>query len=89
MIRPCPGALTYARGKIPTPRGPILVDWKSGPPFQIAITLPDDVPAQVELPAGENSRGVYVDGNRADAHREASRWILDNDITGTVTIEVR
>lgn len=89
LIRPFPGALTYARGKIPTPRGPILVDWENSATFKISITLPDGVSAKVDLPADGKSAGVYIDGNRVDAKRTGSRWIVADAITGTVTIEVK
>jgi len=89
VIRPCPGGLTQARGKIPTPRGPILVEWKIAPLFRARIILPDGVSAKVELPVGNDSNGVYVDGKRVDAHRMGSRWILAEDISATVTIEVK
>jgi hypothetical protein len=88
VIRPCPGGLAAARGKVPTPRGPILIDWTRDTTFRIAVTLPDGISARVELPAGEDSTGVRVNGSPVDAHRQGSRWILDEEISGTVTIDV-
>jgi hypothetical protein len=88
-ICPYPGDLTSARGKIPTPRGPILVDWKKDDTFKISITLPDGVFAKVELPASENSSAVHVNGTRVEAERQLDRWIIDDEVTGTVTIEVK
>ncbi len=89
VIRPCPGDLTYARGKVPTPRGPITVDWKNGATFKMSITLPDGVLAKADLPADEKSTGVYINGKRVDAQRVGDRWIVADAITGTVTLEVR
>jgi hypothetical protein len=45
--------------------------------------------AQVNVPAVENSSGVFIGGRTAAAHRVAGWWILDDDVSGAVTIEVR
>ena len=89
LIRPNPGSLTHAEGKVPTPRGPIVVDWTRGGAFRISFTLPPAVAARVELPAGERTRGVLVGGKPARAHRAGAYWILDEDVVGAVRIEVR
>lgn len=89
FIRPCPGDLVFARGKVPTPRGPILVDWKSGDTFQISIKLPDGLSADVELPASKSSVGVYVNGTKVPAKRHGPRWRLVEDIYGSAAIEVK
>jgi hypothetical protein len=86
-IRPCPGGLECARGKIPTPRGPILIDWEDRETFRISITLPDGVAARVELPCKENASGLYADGKQVQAKRYGSRWRLLEDISGAVVIE--
>jgi hypothetical protein len=88
-IRPCPGALTRARGKVPTPRGPILIDWENNETFQVSITLPDGVLAMVELPGQENSRGVYVNGKQVQAKCDGSRWRLIEGISGSAAIELK
>ena len=89
VIRPNPGKLSAASGKVPTPRGPVMVDWKNAGTFQISVTLPDGMSARFELPASAESRGVYVDGKPAKAQREGARWILADDLTGTAKIEVK
>ncbi len=88
-IRPCPGNLTHARGKIPTPRGPIVIDWESTETFHISITLPDGVSATVELPGDENSTGVYVNGEQVQSKRHGSRWRLVDSISGAAVIELK
>ncbi len=40
MIRPCPGGLKHARGRVPTPRGPIEVDWKNESTFTLSLDSP-------------------------------------------------
>lgn len=88
-IRPHPGKLASAEGKIPTPRGPILVDWKNAATFTLTVALPAGTAARVELPASTSSRGVFIDGRPARATRVEDRWILDQDITGRASLEVR
>ena len=89
MIRPHPGTLAAAEGKIPTQRGPILVDWKNGATFTLTLTLPVDVTAQVELPAGENSHGVFRGEKPVHAHHAGAWWMVDEAISGQQTLEVK
>jgi hypothetical protein len=88
-IRPCPAGLSFARGNVPTARGPIRIDWKKGPDFEIRIELPEGLPAEVSLPAPENSQGVFCEGRPVDARRDGSRWILLDDVRGSKTLKVR
>ena len=87
-IRPCPGTLQSAAGKIPTPRGPLMVNWTNGATFKLSLTLPPGVAAKVELPASGKSRGVLSGGQPIAAKRIGSRWVLDQDVTGTATLTV-
>jgi hypothetical protein len=89
MIRPNPGNLKSAEGKIPTPRGPILVSWKKTGTFEMSLTLPQGVTAQVQLPATATSTGIFVDGRPAAAKQTGGWWILANDVTGILLIEER
>ncbi len=89
VIQPNPGPLKFANGKVPTPLGTVLVGWKNQDTFQLSLTLPAGMSAQVRLPAGKNPKGVFVDGKPAPAHRAGQWWILDHDVTGAVTIEAR
>ena len=89
LIRPNPGNLTTAEGKIPTPRGPILVSWKNKGTFKLSFALPKGVTAQVKLPAAGNSTGVFIGGQPAEANRSGAWWMLEKDVSGTSVIEVR
>lgn len=91
MIRPMPGDLEFAKGKVPTPRGPIWVDWQSrdGTGLLLEMVLPEGVSARVDLPATEDSSSVLVDGRIVRATQTDGRWILDDSVSGTATIEVR
>lgn len=89
VVRPNPGALEFAEGKIPTPRGPVLVRWKNGKTFTLALALPQGMAARIELPAAAASKGVFANGQPVRAHRSGSRWVLDDNVSGTVNLEVR
>lgn len=89
LIRPNLGNLKSAEGKIPTPRGPLLVSWKNDTAFKLTLALPKGMKAHLELPASEQSHAVFLNGKPTPAHRNGLRWMLDQDITDTATIEVR
>jgi len=89
LIRPNPGNLKFAGGKIPTPHGPLKVKWKNDGKFSLSLTLPSGVKAKLELPAGENSQGVFNGSQPVPAHLEGARWICEEDVSGKVKIEVR
>ena len=88
-IRPHTGGLAHAKGKVPTPRGPILIDWKQGDAFQLSLTLPAGLPARLDLPAGKASKGVTINGKPTKATRKGDRWIVDDAVTGALKIEVK
>jgi alpha-L-rhamnosidase len=88
-IRPNPGPLKFAEGKVPTPLGPVLVRWKNQSSFELSIKLPDGMSAKVELPAAAGSKGVLIDGKPAAAQRKNSRWVLQDNISGTATLTVK
>ena len=66
-IAPCPGNLAWAKGTLPTVRGPIGVAWeKRDGEFELTVNLPESVPATIELPLEEGQRAaVSVDGKDA------------------------
>ena len=88
-ISPRTGDLSFAKGKVPTPRGTILIDWKNGVDFTLSLELPAGMSAKVDLPASGESGVVYVDGIKADAKLENGRWILAGEISGKGKIEVK
>jgi hypothetical protein len=89
VIRPHTGGLAFAAGKSPTPRGPLTVDWKRGATFVLTVVLPPHTACHLEVPAAEGSRGVFLGTRPLRAHRDGEWWILDEDFTGTATVEVR
>jgi alpha-L-rhamnosidase len=88
-VSPQLGTLTQAEGKIPTPRGPVLVSWTKGATFKLSLTLPAGTGAQVDLPATAESRGVFIGASPVAAERAGARWRLKAPVSGTVALEVR
>ena len=89
LIQPHTGTLTSVEGQMPTPRGELSMGWKRDKNFTLTLTLPAGMTAKVELPALEGLSEVWVGGARVKAHREGQWWALEEDLSGTATIEER
>ena len=89
LIQPHPGILTSVEGRMPTPRGELSVSWRREKNFTLTLSLPAGMTARVKLPALEGVSGVWVGGASVKAHREGQWWALEEDLSGTVTIEER
>jgi alpha-L-rhamnosidase len=55
-IRPRPLGLKWARGTLPTERGPLAVEWEAGTAFRLKVTLPPHTRADVYLPGETKPR---------------------------------
>lgn len=88
-IRPCPGNLTHARGRVPTTRGPISIDWANEATFTLSLTLPDGMTAQVELPAREGTTAVHLNGKPVAATKHSDRWIVNEVVSGSAKLELK
>jgi hypothetical protein len=53
QIRPFTAQLDWAKGTVPTPKGDIQVSWKRLPEFELQVTLPPGIEADIVLPDGE------------------------------------
>jgi hypothetical protein len=87
-IRPHTGKLKFAKGKIPTPHGPVEVEWSDKPVFSMELKLPQGMAGRLELPASQPSKGVTLNGKSVPAKRVGSRWILDEPVSGSVKAAV-
>lgn len=88
VIRPCQSGLTFAKGKVPTPHGPISVDWKNETSFKLSIDLPKGVSAKVILPASGDNDQVFLNGEPVDVIKLGQNWIVSQLVTGAITFEV-
>lgn len=89
LVRPNPGTLKFAEGKIPTPMGPIRVEWRQGQTFSLSLTLPAGMSAKVELPEIAGASGVFKAGQAIAAKRSSGCFILEEDVKGSISLEVR
>lgn len=88
-VAPHPGGLAFATGTVPTPKGVIRVEWRKNDKFALSVQLPPGLAAKVRLPAMEGSHGVWIDNRMVSAHRQDDVWVLDEAVTGAVSLEVR
>jgi hypothetical protein len=65
-----------------------MVDWKNGSAFGMNRRLPDGMSARLSLPATPDSIGVVINGRPVPAKRAGTRWIVDEEVSGIVSIEV-
>ncbi|GAA5481478.1 bifunctional sulfatase/alpha-L-rhamnosidase [Haloferula sargassicola] len=90
LVQPHPGGLSSAGGRVPTPRGPIEVEWKRRRgTFGLKLDLPGGMKAEVRLPAGPASRRVLVNGAEMPARRQGPWLVLGQAIEGKNTLIVR
>lgn len=63
-VKPIPGDVTWAKGVVPTPRGPIQVSWNSDQvlgQFYLSVSSPAGTTGTISVPVGKSSLPVYVD----------------------------
>lgn len=79
VIAPCTSGLQWARGTVPTPKGPIKVDWEVKDRLRLHLSLPAGIEADIKLPPNQGSAEVLVNGTPADCViREQSFSKVDN-----------
>lgn len=79
-IHPRTGNLSYAKGKLPTIRGPIEVAVENEPskPYRVGIILPANVTACVTLPSfGKNLPTVLLDGKPVEGRLEGNTVVIE------------
>jgi len=63
LIRPHPGDLAWAEGRVPTPRGPVAVRFeKNKKTFTLKVGIPPKTTAAISIPTS-NARSVTESGN--------------------------
>jgi hypothetical protein len=88
-IRPSTSGLSYARGTIPTPLGPISVDWEVDQTLTLKLEIPDEMSALLELPTTAGATGVLVNGKPAKATLENGFWVLADSVRGKTVFTLR
>ena len=82
QIKPHPGGLTACRAKIPTPHGPLFVDWRRGLDFDLRFTAPAGVGTELSLPLVAEPV-VRVDGREVAFRILAGRIEVDGTWEGS------
>jgi alpha-L-rhamnosidase len=91
IIKPQPGNLKWAKMKLPTIHGDILVDLTQdeGSFFNLNTTIPANTTAQVYLPKISDNYTVIVDGKSVSNAPVEGYWIVVNSPSGNHSFKVR
>lgn len=88
-IRPFAGKqLAWCQGTVPTPRGPISVEWSRKDHFELSLSLPAGVIACVEIPARETPVHVVVNDEVAAVERAGDYWRIARPLSGNCRVIV-
>jgi hypothetical protein len=85
-IRPQLCNLTWAKGKVPTPRGDVEVSWSvQGQTFSLDVTVPEGEKAEVELPFDrfENPTATLA-GKKIEAKARVASGMHHFEVTGKI-----
>ena len=88
-IRPALSGLAEAKGKIPTPRGPVTIHWIKNSSFNLKIELPPGMTAMVEIPAADPSSHVFVNSKETAATLKGARLCLTQPLDGSRVITLK
>lgn len=88
-IAPVAGGLKEAKGRVPTPRGPVLVHWIRNSSFHLKVDLPEGMSATIELPSDHPDDRVFLDDKEVDATRSGARLRVDAPVTGSRKFAVK
>jgi hypothetical protein len=74
-IRPHLGSLTGARGRVPTPKGPVEVRWqREGDALALKLEAPQGMRVRLSLPPTERAKTLVVNGSKV-AIPEGGEWV--------------
>lgn len=62
LISPKPGPLKFAKGKVPTPLGPVSVEWNITSIFTLRLEVPKGMALCFDLPEFPKRKWIYVNG---------------------------
>src|SRR6516164_4694152 len=73
LVEPQPGDLTWAKGRVSTPYGPIEVRWeKQGNEFVLLVEVPDGTLGTVGVPVSGSLDTLIVNGQKVKSETTAS-----------------
>ena len=76
LIRPQPSDLRWAHGRVPTPVGVVVCDWRNNDgTFTITVETPPGVPAHVELPTPGTVTVLEGDAQQSAEGISERRWV--------------
>jgi alpha-L-rhamnosidase len=87
QIWPCPGSLQSCQGRVPTPRGPVAVEWRQDQHFTLTFEVPPGSEAVLALSVRGEGR-VQVEGKAVAANRIGNSVCLSERLTGRHHVEV-
>jgi alpha-L-rhamnosidase len=88
-ISPRTSGLKHARGTIPTPRGTIDVAWMNHDAFEISVTLPQGIEANIDLPSMNTKDQVWVNDRMMESTRMGNRLVVTKPLKGSFRMVVR
>jgi len=63
--------------------------WKNGGTFELSVALPDGMTAKLDLPRADHSTGVFADGKLLPADKCGNRWVVVDEVHGSIRLEVK
>lgn len=86
LIRPQPGNLAWAEGRVPTPRGPVALRIEqSETTCRLMVEIPPNTTARIELPAKAGAKAM-LDGHATNPAPEHGKLVLDRVSPGKHTV---
>jgi hypothetical protein len=89
-VRPHPGSVTWARGQLPTPHGPLRVGWTAGTgrhTFTLTVDAPPGTSGTVSVPTNGDPVRVLLDGRPLRGHEDGS-YVTVTGVSGHHTLTV-
>lgn len=82
-VQPHPGTVTWAKGQLPTPHGPLQVSWTRGTgrnAFNLTVSAPTGTSGDISVPVTNTRTQVFIDGHVvwAGQHSHGYRASLAN-----------
>ena len=88
VIAPQPGGLSWVRGKVPTPCGPVTVNVKNSVSFKLDVNIPAGATARLAVPR-VNGAKLWLDGKKVSAKTDEFFLAVDNVPSGRHVLERR